>query len=277
MHLFIRDPARPRRRERASRRRRRCGFSSSRSSTKCCAARWATRSARDARPNCSSRRSAARPSEPQRDDDPGCARRRDRRQPLVSRAAGALAQPDGACRLEPCEPRIEPGRTRSNPSNPAEPGRTLQNRWNPVVDPPDDSARAVPRHLHHRDRRRGDCDHRSARRARARAVRAGDGEADRRAGSEPAAADADADRAVAGASARRCIPHAATLERFGLEIEEFGGDSVRLSAVPARARSRGVRGCRPRAGRAISRASIAARASRTPFAGSPRRWRAMPP
>jgi DNA mismatch repair protein MutL len=29
------------------------------------------------------------------------------------------------------------------------------------------------------------------------------------------------------------IPHAATLEKFGLEIEEFGGDSVRLSAVPA--------------------------------------------
>ncbi len=28
-------------------------------------------------------------------------------------------------------------------------------------------------------------------------------------------------------------PHAATLERFGLELEEFGGDSVRLSAVPA--------------------------------------------
>ncbi len=27
--------------------------------------------------------------------------------------------------------------------------------------------------------------------------------------------------------------HTATLERFGLEIEEFGGDSVRLSAVPA--------------------------------------------
>ena len=29
------------------------------------------------------------------------------------------------------------------------------------------------------------------------------------------------------------IPHAATLEKFGLELEEFGGDSVRLSAVPA--------------------------------------------
>jgi DNA mismatch repair protein MutL len=28
-------------------------------------------------------------------------------------------------------------------------------------------------------------------------------------------------------------PHAATLERFGMEIEEFGGDSVRLCAVPA--------------------------------------------
>ena len=29
------------------------------------------------------------------------------------------------------------------------------------------------------------------------------------------------------------VPHAATLERFGLEVEEFGGSSVRLSAVPA--------------------------------------------
>ena len=29
------------------------------------------------------------------------------------------------------------------------------------------------------------------------------------------------------------MPHAATLEKFGLELEEFGGDSVRLSAVPA--------------------------------------------
>jgi DNA mismatch repair protein MutL len=29
------------------------------------------------------------------------------------------------------------------------------------------------------------------------------------------------------------LPHAATLEKFGLEIEEFGGDSVRLSALPA--------------------------------------------
>jgi DNA mismatch repair protein MutL len=29
------------------------------------------------------------------------------------------------------------------------------------------------------------------------------------------------------------IPHAATLEKFGMEIEEFGGDSVRLSALPA--------------------------------------------
>jgi DNA mismatch repair protein MutL len=29
------------------------------------------------------------------------------------------------------------------------------------------------------------------------------------------------------------IPHSATLEKFGMEIEEFGGDSVRLSAMPA--------------------------------------------
>ena len=42
----------------------------------------------------------------------------------------------------------------------------------------DDSARPVPRHLHHRRGRRGDRDHRSARRPRARAVRARDGDAD---------------------------------------------------------------------------------------------------
>jgi DNA mismatch repair protein MutL len=29
------------------------------------------------------------------------------------------------------------------------------------------------------------------------------------------------------------MPHASTLEKFGMEIEEFGGDSVRLSALPA--------------------------------------------
>ena len=38
----------------------------------------------------------------------------------------------------------------------------------------------VPRHVHHRDRRRGDLHHRSARRARARAVRADHGAADQR-------------------------------------------------------------------------------------------------
>ena len=52
-----------------------------------------------------------------------------------------------------------------------------------VGHPTDDSARAVPRHVHHRGGRRGGGDHRSARRARARAVRAGDGAADERAGS----------------------------------------------------------------------------------------------
>ena len=41
-----------------------------------------------------------------------------------------------------------------------------------TVDSPDDAARPVPRHVHHRGRRRGHRDHRPARRARARAVRA---------------------------------------------------------------------------------------------------------
>ena len=44
---------------------------------------------------------------------------------------------------------------------------------------------------------------------------------------------ADADRAVAGAAPGACDRTRPTLERFGFELEEFGGDSVRLSAVPA--------------------------------------------
>jgi DNA mismatch repair protein MutL len=38
---------------------------------------------------------------------------------------------------------------------------------------------------------------------------------------------------LSAAQRQALAPHAATLERFGLEIEEFGGDSVRLCAVPA--------------------------------------------
>jgi DNA mismatch repair protein MutL len=38
---------------------------------------------------------------------------------------------------------------------------------------------------------------------------------------------------LSAAQRQALAPHVATLERFGLEIEEFGGDSVRLCAVPA--------------------------------------------
>ena len=38
---------------------------------------------------------------------------------------------------------------------------------------------------------------------------------------------------LSSAERQALIPHSATLEKFGLEIEEFGGDSVRLSALPA--------------------------------------------
>jgi DNA mismatch repair protein MutL len=38
---------------------------------------------------------------------------------------------------------------------------------------------------------------------------------------------------MSAAQRQALIPHAPTLERFGLEIEEFGGDAVRLCAVPA--------------------------------------------
>ena len=69
---------------------------------------------------------------------------------------------------------------------------------------PDDPPRSVPRHVHHRGGRRGGGDHRSARRPRARAVRAGDGAADERAPGEPAAADADSRGALGRRSVRRC-------------------------------------------------------------------------
>ena len=48
--------------------------------------------------------------------------------------------------------------------------------------------------------------------------------------------------------------HTATLERFGLEIEEFGGDSVRLSAVPAMLDAAECEGGRARARRGSRRA-----------------------
>ena len=38
---------------------------------------------------------------------------------------------------------------------------------------------------------------------------------------------------LSAAQRQALVPHAGTLERFGLELEEFGGDSVRLCAIPA--------------------------------------------
>ena len=57
--------------------------------------------------------------------------------------------------------------------------------------------------------------------------------------------------------------HAATLEQFGMEVEEFGGDSVRLSAVPAMLDPARVRGDGPRARRRSRGTRVAARAPRT--------------
>ena len=53
--------------------------------------------------------------------------------------------------------------------------------------------------------------------------------------------DADAGGAAGRRRARRCVAHAADLERLGFELEEFGGDAVRVSAFPALLRPRGMR------------------------------------
>ena len=118
----------------------------------------------------------AAPGRAARDDDSRRHVGRDRRQPLDAGDQRGLA------RLRQLGPRptVEPGRTSSRRASvpPARPALVARARHST-----DDPARPVPRHVHHRDRRRGDRDHRSARGARARAVRAGDGEADRPAGS----------------------------------------------------------------------------------------------
>ena len=78
-------------------------------------------------------------------------------------------------------------------------GRADRDQRDPSADP----ARPVPRHVHHRHRRRGRGDHRSACRARAGAVRAGDGAADRGTPRIAAAAGAAADRAAGRRRTRR--------------------------------------------------------------------------
>ena len=77
------------------------------------------------------------------------------------------------------------------------------------------------------------------------------------------------------ASRHALISHAAELERLGFEIEEFGGDTVRVSAFPGAAAPRGVSDGAARAGRG----SRDSRERRRPWTRrsrrSPRRWRAM--
>ena len=85
----------------------------------------------------------------------------------------------------------------------------------------DDATGAVPRHLHHRGGRRRHRDHRSARRSRARPVRAHHRAADERPTGEPAAARADARRDVACGTS--------------------GAGRTRSGARASRVRDRGVR------------------------------------
>ena len=79
-------------------------------------------------------------------------------------------------------------------------------------------------HVHHRGGRRRRGHHRPARGARAGAVRAHLGAADRRRAREPAPADADRHGDAARGAAARCSPHGDELRRCGFEVEEFGAD-----------------------------------------------------
>ncbi len=70
--------------------------------------------------------------------------------------------------------------------------------------------------------------------------------------------------------------HAATLERFGLEVEEFGGDSLRLSAVPAILDPAECEAAVRALGEDLEGLDKGSR-FRMRCAGLPRRWRATPP
>ena len=178
MHLFIEMPP-DASTSTCTRRRRRCGSSSSRSCTRCCAGRSATRSGRGRRRSCSSRPFAPRPGEPRPMTHSGRARGRHRS------ATGGNRRQAG--------PGVDPSSAGAAWSRATRRSAGVQaaRRSGAARHPADDAARPVPRHVHHRGRRRGRGDHRPARRARARAVRAGHGAADGRPPREPAAADAD--------------------------------------------------------------------------------------
>ena len=213
---------------------------------------------------------AAAPSEPQADDDSGCARRRDRRQPLVVGADGALAQPDGAGgdpsgAVEPgASSSREPAGLGTRSRGPRPPIRPMiplgQFRDTFIIAIDDEGIAIIDQHVAHE---------RVLFEQVMEKLTAGPLQSQRLL--TPMLIE------LSPAQRQALIPHAATLEKFGLEIEEFGGDSVRLSAVPAVLDPADMRSRRSRARRAISRGSIAARASRTRCAELRRRWPAMPP
>ncbi len=202
------------------RRRPRSGSATSRACTRSCGARWAPRSARGRRRNCS------------------CGRRRDPGAPadvpVVSRpAAAAFIRAAG----RPCRAGRRRCPAPDGPQAFASPGAGVRHRGRGAAGraparrpgrrarrPADDPARPVPRHVHHRGRRRGDCDHRPARGARARAVRAGHAAARPRAGWRASGCSSRWWWSCRLAAARCCCGAAAELERFGFEVEEFGGE-----------------------------------------------------
>ena len=67
------------------------------------------------------------------------------------------------------------------------------------------------------------------------------------------------------------LSHAEDLDRLGFGVEEFGGETLRLTAVPAAARPRGRGDGRCARWQRIWRGSIAAGTSATRCAGSPPR------
>ena len=146
----------------------------------------------------------------------------------VSRAAGRRRSPAGPTSVRTAVP------DRPRPAPPSDRTRrtSVSRRSRPAVRP-DDRPRPVPRHLHHRHGRRRALHHRSARRARARAVRADHAAADRASRSRASGCWCRWCWSCRRPSGRRWCREAEALARFGFEVEEFGGDSIKVTAMPA--------------------------------------------
>ena len=201
------------------RRRPRSVFWSSRSCTRCCGARSARRSDRAARRNCSSPPFAPRPEEPRPMSIPGVLAGATVAKPLVHGAVGRRVLRISGGSWGPRFDGAVPSEVAAAPQasveiRPMIPLGQFRDTFIIAID--DEGVAIIDQHVAH-ERVLFERVMETLTTARLESQRL----------LTPILIE------MSPAERHALAQHGATLERFGLEIEEFGGDSVRLSAVPA--------------------------------------------